>query len=57
MDLSFLDAVGGVRVVGGVVGAILAVMFVMQLLKPKPAGPKSQLRRCRNVLLTSQVCA
>ena len=46
MDLSFLDVVGGPRVVGVVVGLIISAMVVMRLLKAKPAGPKTQQLRC-----------
>ncbi len=46
MDLSFLDAVGGPKVVGGVVAAIFAFVVIGKLMKPKEAAPKTQLKRC-----------
>lgn len=46
MDLSFLDAVGGPKVVGGVVAAIVAFMVLGRLMKPKEAPSKTQFKRC-----------
>ena len=46
MDLSVLDAVGGVKTVAGVVAAILVLLLVTRLMKPKVTGPKATARTC-----------
>ena len=46
MDLSFLDVVGGVKVVTGVAAALLGLMLVTWLMKTSAPARKSQQRRC-----------
>lgn len=46
MDLSFLAAVGGPKVVGGVLAAIVALWALTTLMKPKPSDPKTQHKVC-----------
>lgn len=46
MDLSFLDAVGGVRVVGGVLAAIFVLMVVSRLFKASPTAGHTQKKTC-----------
>lgn len=46
MDLSFLDAVGGVRVAAGVVAAVVVLLVVSWLMKPKAPERKFQARTC-----------
>lgn len=46
MDLSFLDAVGGPKVVGGVVAGAVGLWVVSKLMKPKAEDPKTQRKHC-----------
>ena len=46
MDLSFLDAVGGVRVVAGVGAGVVGLLVVSALMKPRANKPKTTQRRC-----------
>ena len=46
MDLSFLDAVGGVKVVAGVIAAVVGLWVVSKLMQPKPPERKFQHRTC-----------
>jgi len=47
MDLRFLDAVGGARVVIGVVVALLALVILKRLMRPAPAQSNlNQQRTC-----------
>ena len=46
MDLSFLDAVGGPKVVGAVVAGVVGLWVVSKLMKPKADDTKTQFKQC-----------
>ena len=48
MDLSFLDAVGGVRVVATVVAVVIVALVVKSLFRSKVAPSHFQPRSCNS---------
>ncbi len=57
MDLTFLNAVGGVKVVAGVIAALVGLWLVSRLMKPAPPARKFQRRSCGNCGWEGEVTA